>query len=272
MKQTACCFLMLLAATLTVPNSTFAGRILWDDSHDSDGDELSSNFSAFAADMVAAGHTLTELNGVPGAITPAALVGVNSVFLWDAEQALTAGEISTLQNFVAAGGGLFVAWDAGTDLTSNNTLLAPYGLSLSSVTSSASVSGFVAHPITAGITTIEMSFGAVVGATGSAIDLTISNGTDNILSVSAAPQRVVVFGDTGTFNNPGQGSTNINRVDNLKLVLNIASFTTTPEPGTLSLLALAGFLLIGRWRSCWPIGRANFVTCGLPSPMSAAPT
>src|SRR5436853_2429725 len=80
--------------------SVWGATILWDDSHDADGDELTGNFSAFAATMAGAGFTVVELNGSPGAITPAALSGINAVFLWDAENALTSSEISTLQNFV----------------------------------------------------------------------------------------------------------------------------------------------------------------------------
>jgi hypothetical protein len=128
---------------------------------------------------------------------------------------------------------------------SNNLLLQPYGLSMNGTSvSNSSVSGFVTHPITAGVTTIETSFGTTVGATGSAIDLTIASGASDILAVSAAPNRVVVFGDTGTFNNTGQGSTGITRVDNTRLIINIADFTTAPEPSTLLLLAFGGFVLI----------------------------
>jgi hypothetical protein len=224
---------VLTLAFLVSPHSARAGTILWDDSHDTDGDELTGNFSAFAATMATAGHTLVELNGAPGAIKPAALSGVNAFFLWDAETALTSSEVTTLQNFVAAGGGLFVAYDAATNLTSNNALLAPYGLSMSTSALSATVSGFVPHPITAGISTISTSAGGTVGTTGSAIDLTVAGGSSNILAVSAAPQRVVVFGDTGTFN------TVFANVDNRALVINIANFTTAPEPSSIVLLAVA---------------------------------
>jgi hypothetical protein len=229
-------FLAVLAlAFLVSPHSARAGTILWDDSHDTDSDELSGNFSAFAATMATAGHTLVELNGSAGAITPAALSGFDAFFLWDAETALTSSEITTLQNFVAAGGGLFVAYDVGTHLASNNALLAPYGLSLSTTASAASVSGFVPHPVTAGITTVDTALGGIVGTTGSAIDLTLANGSNNILAVSAGPQRVVVFGDTDTF------KTRLANVDNRALVINIANYTAAPEPASLAILAMAGF-------------------------------
>jgi hypothetical protein len=232
-----------------------AGHILWDDSHDSDGDELSGNFSAFAATISSAGHTLTELNGVPGAITPAALNGVNAFFLFDAEQALTSSEVTTLQNFVAAGGGLFVAWDAGTNLASNNALLAPYGISINGTTaSSASVTGFLSHPVTTGVSTIQTSFGTILAVTGSAIDLTVAGGTSDILAVSAAPYRVVVLGDTGTFNNAGQGSTGIANVDNAKLAINIANFTSAPEPTSILLLLSLTAPIACMRRRAWKTG------------------
>jgi hypothetical protein len=238
MKLTISATIVFLFVTVLWSGHGRAGTILWDDSHDTDTDELSGNFLPFATAMAAAGHTLVELNGAAGAITPAALSGVNAFFLWDAETALTSGEITTLQNFVAAGGGLFVAYDAGTNLASNNSLLAPYGLSMSASASAASVSGFVPHPVTAGITTVDTAAGGTVVTSGSAIDLTLGGGSSNILAVSAGPQRVVVFGDTDTF------KTRLANVDNRALVTNIANYTTAPEPASVALLALAGFALL----------------------------
>ncbi len=102
------CFILLIAISLCC-RSALAGRILWDDSHDTDGDELTGNYAAFATLMASAGQTLVELNGSPGAITPQALNGMNAVYLWDTELAFTNSEITALHNFVAAGGGMFVA-------------------------------------------------------------------------------------------------------------------------------------------------------------------
>jgi hypothetical protein len=237
-------YLMLLALTLTVSSQATGVTILWDDSHDTDGDELSGNFSTFAATMAANGHNLIELDGAPGAITPAALGGVNAVFLWDAELALTDDEITTLQNFVASGGGLFVAWDTATNVRSNNSLLAPYGLSISgAIVSSSIVTGFVPHPITASANTIETSFGTTVSTTGGSLDLTLADGANIILAVSVGPQRVVVFGDTSTFENAGIGGTSIEKADNRALITNIANFTAIPEPSTLLLTTLATFVI-----------------------------
>lgn len=49
---------------------------MWDDSHDTSGDELSGNYSEFNSLVSGAGHTITELNGSPGAIA-AALSGID---------------------------------------------------------------------------------------------------------------------------------------------------------------------------------------------------
>ena len=89
MKLSVFGLLVVFGLTLVLSNQGRAATILWDDSHDTDGDELSGNTSAFAASMATAGHILLELDGVPGAITPTALVGVDAFFLWDAELALT---------------------------------------------------------------------------------------------------------------------------------------------------------------------------------------
>ncbi len=119
------------------------------------------------------------------------------------------------------------------DLPTSNALLAPYGLSFDeSMTAASTVSRFYPHPITAGVNTIETIFGATVGVSGSAIDLTVAGGTSDILAVSAAPYRVVAFGDTNTF-------TGIAAADNAKLAINIANFTAVPEPSVAGLVIVA---------------------------------
>ncbi len=243
---------------VTIPDCTpAAGGILWDDSHDTNGDELSGNYSVFAAALTGAGHVIAELDGAPGAITPAALSGFNAFFLMDPELALTGAEITTLQGFVAGGGGLFVAWDGGAETTSLNTMLTPYGLSFSGandVGGGTVISNFVSHPVTAGLSSFEFGAGAFVGTTGSAIDLSAAADPD-ILAVSGGTDRVVAIGDASMFKD-----TLIGDLDNELLAINIANYMLAPQelPCDLNgdgVVDMQDFLaLFAAWGSCSDCG------------------
>jgi len=217
---------------------TEAGIILWDDSHDTNSDELTGNYSLFANTINNAGHIITELDGSPGSITQSSLVGSDALFIMDPEEGLTTSEITVIQNFVDAGGGLFVAWDGGSHTSSLNALLAPYGMSLggSNNVSKRLFSNFLMHPVTEGIGSITWAVGSTINTTGSAIDL-IAGADPKVLAVAAIPHRVVAIGDAGLFKDFYFGET-----DNELLTVNIADYTV-PEPATVLLIGLGGLAL-----------------------------
>src|SRR5688500_5609302 len=108
---------LALLAFLVLSESKAAAAplsILFDDSHDTDGDELLGNFSELRTIALAAGHTIVELDGSAGALTPAVLASHDVVMVFDAELAFTTTEIANIQSFVSGGGLLFVAGDRPT--------------------------------------------------------------------------------------------------------------------------------------------------------------
>lgn len=229
---------VVIAASLATGAS--AGVILWDDSHDTNGDELDGLFTGFAAAIRGAGHTISELDGVPGAITPEALEGVDGFMIMDAEAPLLASEIATLQAFVARGGGLFVSADTGFDFASQNTLLAPWGLSFGTdamFPDGTVISNLVNHKVVDEIGSFGIDLGFEVETSGSAIDLVLG-GDFHTLGVAGNGDKVVALGDTTVFSD--FGDFNINSLDNAALAVNIANWITTPAPSGLGLLMLVG--------------------------------
>lgn len=110
-------------------------NILWDDTHDTDGDELagpSPNYSEFAAIALALGHSITERDA-PGDLTD--LSGFDLLMIVDAEVPFSAAEIAAIQGFVADGGELLVLGEnpAAFDRSSHNDLLSPWGVSFTTL-------------------------------------------------------------------------------------------------------------------------------------------
>ena len=222
--------LVLICSTLAI--SALAGNILWDDCHDANGDELNGNFSLLEDVIEAEGHSITELDGVAGDITAEVLAGYDALWIFDAEIALTAGEIVAIQDFVDAGGGLLVAFDVGCDLPSHNALLAPYSIELNGdeIHSEGYVfTMFNAHPVTDALDAVGIDYGSTLNIRAGAIVL-IAGDDDDVLAVHGT-QRVAVFGDTATFADPNPaGDTSIMQHDNVVLASNLVEWTTGGGP------------------------------------------
>lgn len=163
--------LSIIALAMLFATSSLAAdplAILWDDTHDGFElvpDELSGQYSEFAAIVAAEGHSITELDGAPGDLTAAALAGYDVLMVFDAESAFTADEIANVHAFVAAGGMLLLAGDRPLSFhrTSNNALLAPYGVSFTTVdlldgtnvNPAFDLSVWNPDPLTAGLTVVD---------------------------------------------------------------------------------------------------------------------
>ncbi|GAH88053.1 unnamed protein product, partial [marine sediment metagenome] len=106
------------------------------------------------------GYHLTNLTGSPGAITPAALDGIDILVLPDCELAFTAAEITAIQNFVSNGGALLAIgeWPPAFNYVSYNDLLSTYGITFhSSNSSTQDGTSFLASPVTAGVSLVDLS-------------------------------------------------------------------------------------------------------------------
>ena len=84
-------------------------------------------------------------------------------------------------------GALFLGEDGtGFDVTNMNLMTANYGVSFSNTPvdgDGRTVTGFVAHPVTAGVSTIGVDFHLPMTIGGGATDLTIGSDNDNVLAV-----------------------------------------------------------------------------------------
>jgi hypothetical protein len=232
----------MLLASLLVPTSSLAAApldILWDDSHDGvelTNDELAGNYSDFADLLEAEGHAITELDGTPGSITAAALLGYDVLMFFDSEREFTGGEVTVIQDFVTAGGKLFVAGDVLSPTTvfasaSFNFLLLPYGVSFTTpdLTNVAAndLTVFAVDPLTTGLTNVDMvasSTLSVVGAGTKVLGSTAAPG-NRVGYAYGANGAVVVLSDSDLLINA-----NLNAGDNEEtLIKNLLAFWAGPE-------------------------------------------
>jgi hypothetical protein len=125
-------------------------------------------------------------------------VFVSDLSLWNdadagSDRPITFGDNNRLLNnivsFITAGHGVLFVGENGTgfDPVNFNLMTAPYGVQYATSTSDGdgrTVTGFVAHPITSGVTTLGVDFQLPLTITSPALDLTTGAGQDNILAVS----------------------------------------------------------------------------------------
>ena len=113
-----------------IPESGAGPRIVFDDTKDLDGDELTGNYAEFAKFLTGnrIGATLVELN--QGPITPGRLAGGDIFVVNDIEVAYTSAEIDAIRGFVRSGGALLVIgeWSFAHDMASVNALTAEFGI------------------------------------------------------------------------------------------------------------------------------------------------
>jgi hypothetical protein len=219
----------------------------------------SSSFSIFRNTIVSAGHTI-----VPKASFNAGdLAGLDALILnqpyeQNSPAGFSAGERTAIHEFVAEGGGLMVHAEGGRGFLHDNlrSLVNPYGISYLSRATCAdgrTVTGFVPHPVTAGLTSIGVDYQRRLTRTDwPAIRLTIESGSyeDNVLAAVngvGGSGNIVFLTDTGLWHDPDPASDRpITFGDNLLLLENAVAFITIPEPATVVLMALGGLAVVRR--------------------------
>ena len=134
-------------------------RILWDDTHDLNGDELidpAGNYHDLYKFLISLGYSVDELD--IGPITGHKLEGYHILVLPDSEAELTASEIAAIQQWVSMGGRLFVMGDAPENFhhESVDTLLDPYGIgyTMDDILEYNNWTDFEPHEITDGISNV----------------------------------------------------------------------------------------------------------------------
>jgi hypothetical protein len=231
--------LMTLLTTSSIAAAPLA--ILWDDAHDkvtfpleNPPDELSGHYSEFVAIVTGEGHSITELDGVPGALTAATLAAYDVLMIFDAEQPLLPAEITAIQDFVTAGGMVFINGDRplAFDGASHNTLLAPYGVTFTTddflepcsppaipcnVDPARDLTVFNPDPLTAGLTVVDFFSSGALAVAGAGTKVLGTTGLGAVGYAYGAGGAVVVLADSDPLTNsllsPGNGGETL--VENL---------------------------------------------------------
>lgn len=242
----SCCGLLVVLCLLNAAGTAAANTVLCDNSHGQPVPLITdARFSLARAAITGAGHSLAQLSGSPGAITSAALAGYDVFYTGTLNQSFTAAEITVLQSFVSAGGGVIVAHDGGfssdSATPSVNTFLQPYGMQLALVSTYPSgvvVSGFD-HCLTANVNTLGMDYvRELTAVTPPAEDLT--TGSIQVLALYEAAGWVIFIADESMWTNPGTGADyDLDDFDNQTMLLNAFGYSTgcgviQVEPATWS--------------------------------------
>ena len=193
-------------------------ELLWDDTHDTDGDDLYVNYSNLAGMFPNWGVNATQIQ--TGPLTAALLANYDILVLIDNEGAYTGQEISDIQNWINSGGALLMIgenWSAFNP-TQNNLIIAPYGIQFQN-TATSGASNFAPHPITNGLTQLSWAAGSSLTVSGVAVPLAWDASNNNGLAVNESGVKVVVLDDSNMMDN-----TNLNTASNALCMENVMNF------------------------------------------------
>lgn len=193
-------------------------ELLWDDYHDSDGDDLYGNYSTLEGYMTSWGINATQLS--VGPITTAILAGYDILVLIDEEIEYSPQEITDIQNWIAGGGKLLMIGEnsGAFNMASNNLLLAPYNVQFVGISTSYA-DNFATHPITAGLTYISWAAGSALTVNPPANYLAWDASMNYTLATNESGVTVVIIDDSNMMRNDG-----IMNDDNLLCMQNTFEF------------------------------------------------
>jgi thermitase len=190
--------------------------ILFDISHNRDGDSLSGNFLSLGELLDANGFIVDEV--ATGPINSALLAKYDILVLMDPEVDFSPSELADIQSWIAAGGGLVAVPDGGYPPTTN-TLLAPYGVQLTGWAGGYGITTDIANDtITQGVSQIYVNYVREISVTPPSTCLAWVTDSGKRIGFLSATEggEVVVISDENTMDNNGLGM-----ADNTQLMLNI---------------------------------------------------
>ena len=194
-------------------------ELLWDDTHDTDGDDLYVNYSTLAGMMPGFGINATQI--ATGPLTANLLAGYDILVLIDAESAYSTQELTDIQNWIAGGGKLLMIgehWGAFNP-TANNQVLAPYNIQFIDVAGTSGAINFSAHPVTAGLNQISWAAGDALSANAPASSLAWDASGNNGIAVNSNGVVVLVLCDSNMMDN-----TYIVNNDNIQCMQNVFNY------------------------------------------------
>ena len=203
-------------------------ELLWDDTHDTDGDDLYVNYSTLAGMLPGWGINATQI--AAGPLTAALLSNYDILVLIDAESVYTGQEITDIQNWIAGGGKLLMIGEhvGAFNPEANNLVIAPYNIQFYDYPGGyvTGATNFAAHPITAGLTEISWAAGDALSVNAPADALAWNTSNANGLAVNESGVVVVVMGDSNMMDN-----TYIGNDDNIQCMQNVMNYLgITYEP------------------------------------------
>ncbi|MBU1650835.1 T9SS type A sorting domain-containing protein, partial [bacterium] len=198
-------------------------NLLWEDIHDTDGDDLMGNYSDCYNLMVSLGYNPTQVS--TGTLNATLLAGYDVLVLVDEETAYAPDEITAVQDWVANGGKLLMIgeWASAFNMVSNNLMLQPYGMQFISVTPNTSGAEFFAtHPVTTGLNVISWAAGPAITYNAPAEGLAWDNLQQYGVTINESGPIVLVIGDSNLMQN-----TYMINDDNLQFMTNVFNYLAT---------------------------------------------
>jgi len=184
-------------------------ELLWDETHDTDGDDLYGNYSNLAAMLPGWGINATQLFMIP--ISAATLAGYDILVLIDNEGTYTNQEVADIQAWINGGGKLLMIgenWGAFNP-TQNNLVIAPYGIQFYDAPGyTTGSSNFAPHPITAGLSMISWAAGDAVNVSAPAAALAWDNSNQYTIAINQGGGIVLVMCDSNMMDNSTIGNNN----------------------------------------------------------------
>jgi hypothetical protein len=187
--------------------SDVSSRILFDDYHDTDGDELSVTYTIMNETMVEKGFTVVELNPGQGPITSTLLEDYGILFILDAETALSTDEIAAVHSFISEGKALLYVGELafGHNPYTMSDTLSTYGIQATDLDfMETNITDFATHPITQGVSKIELIDGwgtLVVSSPSVSIALDPDYGAP-VMAVYQGSGKVVALQDSSLWKDP----------------------------------------------------------------------
>ena len=197
-------------------------RILFDDAHDTDGDDLFTpgSYASLYQSLVDAGYIVDQLE--EGPITASLLNSWDVLVLLDPETPFSGSEISAIQGFVAGGKTLFFIGEHPTafNQASANLLLEPYGIQFEAGIVNEAITDFTPPPITHGVGLLAPNATGVLSVVSpTALGLARDSIGRIVLASFKGSGKVVVISDSNMMSDSIIGND-----DNLLLTSNIFVF------------------------------------------------
>ncbi|MFX0208315.1 MAG: hypothetical protein ACFFDT_20190 [Candidatus Hodarchaeota archaeon] len=191
--------------------SDVSSRILFDDSHDGDGDELSGLYQTMNATMYEKGFMVGEFES--GTINPTLLADYGILIILDIEIALSSFEITTIQDFVDNGNALLYLNEVAAFCyyQSLGDTLSIYGIGYNGLIDyDADASNFTTHPITQGVSIIDYAYGDTLEVLSPAVTIIMDDTASNnpLMAVYKDTGRVVAIGDSNLWDDTFIGNHN----------------------------------------------------------------